>query len=79
MCLKGKKTSRYFLAAFYNDVACFIYMCATRLIFRYIPQHHAQMVSSVLPHWGRVTHIWVSNITIIGSDNSLSPGRQAII
>ena len=31
-------------------------------------------------HWGRVTHIYVSKITIIGSDNGLSPGRcQAII
>ena len=34
----------------------------------------------VLIHWGRVTHICVSNLTIIGPDNGLSPGRrQAII
>ena len=33
-----------------------------------------------LIHWGRVTHICVSELTIIGSDNGLSPGRrQAII
>ena len=33
-----------------------------------------------LTHWGRVTHIRVSKITINGSDNGLSPGRpQAII
>ena len=33
-----------------------------------------------LTHWGRVTHICVSILTIIGSDNGLSPGRrQAII
>ena len=33
-----------------------------------------------LTHWGRVTHICVSKITIIGSDNGLPPGRrQAII
>ena len=33
-----------------------------------------------LTHWGRVTHIWVSEIIIIASDNGLSPGRcQAII
>ena len=33
-----------------------------------------------LTHWGRVTHIWVGKLTIIGSDNDLSPGRrQAII
>ena len=34
----------------------------------------------VLTHWDRVTHICVSNLTIIGSDNGLSPcRRQAII
>ena len=33
-----------------------------------------------LTHWGWVTYICVSNLTIIGSDNGLSPGRcQAII
>ena len=31
-------------------------------------------------HWGRVTHICVGKLTIIGPDNGLSPGRrQAII
>ena len=35
---------------------------------------------NVLTHWGRVTHICVGNLTIIVSDNGLSPGRrQAII
>ena len=34
----------------------------------------------ILTHWGRVTHICVSRLTITGSDNSLSPGRrQAVI
>ena len=33
-----------------------------------------------LTHWGRLTHICVSTLTIIDSDNGLSPGRrQAII
>ena len=33
-----------------------------------------------LTHWDRATHICVSKLTIIGSDNGLSPGRcQAII
>ena len=31
-------------------------------------------------HWGQVTHICVSKLTIVGSDNGLSPGGcQAII
>ena len=34
----------------------------------------------LLTHWGRVAHICVGNLIIIGLDNGLSPGRrQAII
>ena len=34
----------------------------------------------ILTHWGRVTHICVGGLAIIGSDNGLSPERrQAII
>ena len=29
-----------------------------------------------LTHWGRVTHICVSELTTIGSDNGLSPDRR---
>ena len=37
-------------------------------------------MSRTLTHRGRVTHICVSKLTVIGSDNGLSPGRrQAII
>ena len=32
-----------------------------------------------LAHWGRVTHKCVGKLTIIGSDNGLSPRRRAII
>ena len=35
---------------------------------------------TTLTHWGRMTHMCVSKLTIIGWDNGLSPGRrQAII
>ena len=35
---------------------------------------------SMLSHWGPVMHLCVGKLTIIGSDNGLSPGwRQAII
>ena len=38
------------------------------------------MLCWALTHWGRVTHICVSKLTNIGSDNGLSPRRrQAII
>ena len=40
----------------------------------------AKTSANTLTHWGRVTHICVSKLTIIGSDNGLSLGlRQAII
>ena len=41
---------------------------------------HCCTAGGSLTHWGRVTHICVSKLTIIGSDNGLSPDRrQAII
>ena len=41
---------------------------------------HSEIVWSPLTHWGQVMHICVSKLTIIGSDNGLSPDRrQAII
>ena len=42
--------------------------------------HMASINHNELTHWGRVTHICVNELTIIGSDNGLPPGRrQAII
>ena len=39
-----------------------------------------QLTIEKMCNWGRVTHICVGKLTIIGSDNGLSPGRrQAII
>ena len=41
---------------------------------------YGQVNNPWLTHWGRVTHICVSDLTSIASDNGLSPGRrQAII
>ena len=44
-------------------------------------QHYmASLNASELTHWGRATHICVSTLPIMSSDNGLSPGRrQAII
>ena len=40
----------------------------------------ATIAELYINHWGRVRHICVSNLTIIASDNFLSPGwRQTII
>ena len=41
---------------------------------------HSHCTGYTLTHWGRVTHICVGKLTIVGSDNGLSPERrQAII
>ena len=56
-------------------------MCCTTvgLSWRVIGERFNQLANA-LTHWGRVTHICVSKLTIIGSDNGLSPDRrQAII
>ena len=42
--------------------------------------HQVMFIEQSLTHWGRETHICINKLTIIGSDNGLSPGRlQAII
>ena len=54
-----------------------------KLQFEHIVYNKAYLATIlILTHWGRVmqTHICVSKLSIIGSDNGLSPGRrQAII
>ena len=46
----------------------------------YAHSSYVAKMGITLTHWGRVTHICVGNLTIIGSDTGLSPGRrQAII
>ena len=39
----------------------------------------SQWINMSLTHWGRVTHICVSKLTITGSDNGLSPGWCQVI
>ena len=48
--------------------------------FKVWSKFYLSLCSAVLTHWGRVTHICVGKLTIIGSDNGLSPcRRQAVI
>ena len=51
------------------------------VIFNSLLQEHCTkpIVQMLLTHWGRVTHICVGNLTIIGLDNGLSPGRRQAI
>ena len=55
---------------------CFRNLCSSWTIWTLMPD----VSKRLLTHWGRVTHICFGKLTIIGSDNDLSPGwRQAII
>ena len=64
--LSFQKTTTWYLRS--------LIVCSSRGQFR------GSLDKDKLTHWGRVTHICVSKLTIIGSDNGLSPGRrQAII
>ena len=54
---------------------------SARVIFLTIPEQFLHLpYNQNLTHWARLTHICVSKLTIIGSDNGMSPDRrQAII
>ena len=58
------------------------FMCLKIYLCHWVLSDYAYDIAPphVLTHWGRATHICVSKLTIIASDNGLSPGRrQAII
>ena len=57
---------------------CHLCLTSSKLV-RVTPYFPCQSLVP-LTHWGRATHICVGKLTIIGSDNGLSPGQhQAII
>ena len=74
-----------------NFIILSIFFCKLNMITnQFCPYHYFRnylsdkntgyLYNITLTHWGRVTHICVLNLAIIGSDNGLSPGqRQAII
>ena len=71
-----------------NDFKNIIFTCIFRSNFRHIHPKRIDIFRWILMTmssffqltlWGRVTHICVVNLTIIGSDNGLSPGRRQTI
>ena len=47
-----------------------------KLLYNLTQQDLVFVWSRTLTHQGRVIHICIGNITLIGSDNGLSPGRR---
>ena len=55
-------------------------MCWFQFHWKLFPRVQLTLSQSAITHWGQVTYICISSVTIIRSDNDLSPGRrQAII
>ena len=78
------------VATWWNGLFCLFYLIEWGLhrpwVLTYTLQYqkHQMHISGVTPldltHWGRVMHIYVVNLMIIGHNNNLLPGRrQAII
>ena len=75
VCCLLKKVNKYGTGKLWCSLQC----SSVILPYNTIIHENALEISS-LTHWGRVTHICVSKLTIIVSDNGLSSGRrQAII
>ena len=69
-----------FVVKFRNQCSVYFHVLVRWGLGRDGAKIRALQYCSALTHWGQVTHICVSKLTIIGSDNGLSPGRrQAII
>ena len=69
----------------YLHIAKTTIFAEAKIIYSFIVLCELSMLASpfnitTLTHWGRMAHICVGKLTMIGSDNGLSPGRrQAII
>ena len=75
-----KKVRHYF----HHNFVLFTFNSKLSFLFYYVNLPKGEVLVnlcvSTLINWGWVTHICVGNLTIIGSDNYLSPGRcHAII
>ena len=76
---KGQRLCNQCSKCFWTDIAERVLRSLLMRTFRVV-YPLVSIFLFILTHWGRVTHICVSKLTIIGSDNGLSPGRrQAII
>ena len=65
-CHRGGRFSNNILRKLLTDILEYILLTKFSNVFSLTP-------------WGRATHICVSKLTIIGSDNGLSPGRRHAI
>ena len=65
------------IKGFYASVKQYANKAAAKITKQITNMLHGQII--ILTHWGRLTHICVDKLTIICSDNGLSPGRRQTI
>ena len=66
--------------ALYDKPLCYAVWCCCNTVNFLTNIHKRHPIAHLLTHWGRVMHICIGKLIIIGSDNGLSPDRrQAII
>ena len=68
-------TVRYLIYIYYIYIKIWKFLLDFLISVRCQDNSHKNLVI----HWGRVMHICVSKLAIIGSDNGLSPGRRQAI
>ena len=75
----------HWFAEFYWQIMCAEELWQNKCTIHVIPRpsvgisRNAAKYILLLTHWGRVTHIRVNKLTIIGSDDGLLPGRRQAI
>ena len=80
--LRPRQNYRYFTDTRFNSIFLNenpLILIRISLKFVHKGQIDNELAMVQLTHWGRVTHKCVSNLTIIVSDNGLSPGRRQAI
>ena len=71
--------SQLALIGWYNATIIWPMQCLMSFISLISDKLSNCFLQNCLTHWSRVTHICVSKLTIIGSDNGLWPGRRQAI
>ena len=88
--LCSKRSFNYFGVLAHDYDVCMWYLQVQRRITHGLPEYSLaelfwrweyiqENAVFILTHWGRVTHICVGNLAILGSDNGLLPGRRQTI
>ena len=79
----GLNSTKWYAMLFMANWTKYLYMIFTFVLvplnLLFAKTSSQSILGIILTHWSRVTHIFIGNLSIIGSDNGLSPGRRQAI